>query len=288
MQIIERRRIFYILSLLIIIPGIISLAVQGLNLGIDFRGGSMLHVKIDPSVTAPAIREALSELDLGEINVQKSGDEVFIRTKELNQEQTKALIEILGNKFEKMEFLGAESVGATIGNELTRNAILALLIAVALMLVYISIRFEWSFGVAAVVAVVHDVLVVLGIFSLVQWQINSAFIAALLTVIGYSINDTIVIFDRIRENLRASRYREDYISLLNRSIVQTLNRSVNTVLTSIFALLALLVFGGSTIKLFVLAMLIGFIAGAYSSIFIASPTVLVWESVSPSKEKKGK
>lgn len=276
MQIIEKRKIFYILSLLIIIPGIISLAVQGLNLGIDFKGGSVIHVRMDASVAASDVRAVLNKLDLGEFNVQKSGDEFLIRTRELTQEQTKDLINTLEDNFKKVEFLSAESVGATIGSELTRNAVLSLLIAAVLMLIYISIRFEWSFGVAAVTAVIHNVLVVLGVFSLFRWQVNSAFIAAMLTVIGYSINDTIVIFDRVRENLRTSRYKGDYTALLNKSIMQTLNRSVNTVLTSVFALLALMAFGGSTIKLFVLAMLIGFTVGCYSSIFIAGP---VWYEI---------
>ncbi|MCK9313534.1 MAG: protein translocase subunit SecF, partial [Methanocorpusculum sp.] len=143
------------------------------------------------------------------------------------------------------------------------------------MLVYISLRFEWTFGVAAIVSEIHDVLFVLGLFSLFQWEINTPFIAALLTIVGYSINDTIVIFDRIRENLRMKR-KEDYASLINRSIAQTLNRSINTVLTSLFALIALLVFGGGNIRYFILAMIIGFIIGAYSSIFVASP---VWYDI---------
>jgi len=139
-----------------------------------------------------------------------------------------------------------------------------------LMLVYISFRFEWTFGVAAVVALFHNVLIVLGIFSIFQWELDGAFIAAILTIVGYSINDTIVIFDRIRENLRL-KTRDDLTTLLNKSIMQTMNRSVNTVLTVLFPLVTLYLFGGSTIKIFVLTMLIGFVVGAYSSIFIASP-----------------
>jgi len=271
MRIIERRKIFYILSLLVIIPGLISLVVQGLNLGIDFTGGSILQVKMDSAIEVSEVRDTIGKLDIGEANVVKSGgNEFFIRTRELDQKQTNELMSTLKSQFSNVEFLSAESVGATIGSELTRNAILSLAIAAVLMLIYITIRFEWSFGVAAIIAIIHDVLIVLGIFSLFQWQVNSAFIAAVLTVIGYSINDTIVIFDRVRENLRMKR-KEDYTVLLNRSIMQTLNRSINTVLTSAFALLALLLFGGITIKLFVLAMLIGFVSGAYSSIFIAGP-----------------
>lgn len=272
MQIIQKRKIFYIISLILIIPSLISLMFQGLNLGIDFTGGSIMHVKMESSISASEVRTALSELELDTAEVQKSDNEFFIRTRELSQEESNKLMSTLKSKFDNVEFLSAESVGATIGSELTRNAILSLLVAAVLMLVYISLRFEWTFGVAAIIAILHNVLIVLGVFSLLQWEIKTAFIAAVLTVIGYSINDTIVIFDRVRENLRMNR-REDRMDLLNRSIMQTLNRSINTVLTSAFALLALLLFGGITIKYFVTAMLIGFVVGAYSSIFIASP---VW------------
>lgn len=270
MQIIQKRKIFYIISLILIIPSLLSLVVQGLNLGIDFTGGSIMHVKMESSISAANVRTAISEMELDTAEVQKSENEFFIRTRELSQEESNKLLSTLQSNFDNVEFLSAESVGATIGSELTRNAILSLLAAAVLMLVYISFRFEWTFGVAAIIAILHNILIVLGVFSLLQWQINTAFIAAMLTVIGYSINDTIVIFDRVRENLRMKR-KEDRMDLLNRSIMQTLNRSINTVLTSSFALLALLLFGGTTIKFFVTAMLIGFAVGAYSSIFIASP-----------------
>ncbi len=271
MQVIKRRKWFYILSLIVIIPGIISLMLQGLNLGIDFTGGSITHVKMPSEVTSADMRATIGELGLGKAEVQKSGDEFYLRTSELTQEQTDELMQVLRDQYQEVEFMSAESVGATIGGELTRNALLAISIATVLMLLYITFRFEWTFGIAAIIGIIHNVLVVLGAFSLFQWEIGSAFIAAILTVIGYSINDTIVIFDRIRENLRNKR-KEDYEELVNKSVGQTLNRSINTVLTSAFPLIALLIFGGSTIHLFVLAMLIGFVTGAYSSICIASST----------------
>lgn len=271
MQVIKRRKWFYILSLIVIIPGIISLMLQGLNLGIDFTGGSITHVKMPSEVTSADMRATLSELGFDRAEVQKSGDEFYLRTSELTQEQTDELMLALKDQYQEVEFMSAESVGATIGGELTRNALLAISIATVLMLLYITFRFEWTFGIAAIIAIIHNVMVVLGAFSLFQWEINSAFIAAILTVIGYSINDTIVIFDRIRENLRNKR-KENYEELVNKSVGQTLNRSINTVLTSSFPLIALLIFGGSTIHLFVLAMLIGFVTGAYSSICIASST----------------
>ncbi|HZK43959.1 MAG TPA: protein translocase subunit SecF [Syntrophomonadaceae bacterium] len=275
MQVIQNRKWFYIISLIIIIPGLVSLFVQGLNLGIDFQGGSILHVKMEQSIQSADVRTTLQKINIENAEVQKSGDQFYIRTAELNQEQTKEMQSALKEEFTTVEFLGAESVGAAIGSELTRDAILALLIAAVLMLIYITIRFEWSFGVAAIVPIVHNVLIVIGVFSIFQWEISSSFIAAILTVIGYSINDTIIIFDRVRENMRY-KLKEDRMTLLNKSILQTLNRSINTVLTSTFALVALLLFGGATLKIFVLAMLIGFVSGAYSSIFIASP---IWYEI---------
>lgn len=271
MQLIEKRKYFYIFSSILIIAGIISMFVQGFNLGIDFEGGSLLRYKMDASISSAEVRTTIEDLGIvKEANIQKSGDEFFIRTTELNQEQTSKITKGLEAKFKNVTYQSAESVGATIGNELTRNAILSILVAMALMLVYISFRFEWTFGLAAVFALFHDILIVLGLFSIFQWQIDSAFIAAMLTVIGYSINDTIVIFDRVRENLRMKK-KDDTATLLNKSIMQTLNRSINTVLTSLLPLITLFVFGGSTIKVFVLALLIGFIFGCYSSICVASP-----------------
>lgn len=271
MQFIERRKWFYIFSLAIIIPGIISMFVQGFNLGIDFKGGSVLRYKMDAAIETPAVTKTIQDLQIvNEISIQKSGDEFYIRTNELTQEQTQQITDALKANYGNIVLQSAESVGATIGSELIRNAFLAVLISLVLMLIYITFRFEWSFGLAAVIALFHDVLIVCGIFSLFQWEVNSAFIAAILTIIGYSINDTIVIFDRVRENLRMKK-KDPLPTLLNKSIMQTLNRSVNTVLTVLMPLIALLLFGGDTIKIFVLALLIGFLFGMYSSICVASP-----------------
>lgn len=267
---IEKRKIFYIISILIIIPGLVSLFTKGLNTGIDFRGGSIIQVKITGQATLGEVRSSLKEMKLEKAEVTRSGDEFFIRTNELDQQQTQQILKDLKAKFNNVEFRSADTVGATIGKELTNKAFLAVIIAALAMLLYITFRFEWKFGVAAVIAELHDILLVLGIFSLFQWEVNSPFIAAMLTIVGYSINDTIVIFDRIRENLKMKR-KEEYSSLVNRSIMQSLNRSINTVLTCVFALVALLIFGGVSLKYFVITMLIGFIAGCYSSIFVASP-----------------
>lgn len=271
MQFIEKRKWFYVFSLAIIIPGIISMFIQGFNLGIDFKGGSALRYKIDANLDATVITQTITDLNIvPEVSVQKSGNEFYIRTTELNQEQTQQITDTLKSKYQTVELLSADSVGATIGGELVKNAFLAVAISLLLMLIYITFRFEWSFGLAAVLALFHDVLIVCGIFSIFQLEVNSAFIAAILTVIGYSINDTIVIFDRVRENLRMKK-KDVLAALLNKSIMQTLNRSVNTVLTVLMPLVTLLIFGGATIKIFVISLLIGFLFGMYSSICVASP-----------------
>lgn len=271
MQFIEKRKWFYIFSLLFLIPGIVSMFVQGFNLGIDFKGGSMLRYKIEASIDAPAVTQTVSDLNLvQEISVQQSGNEFYVRTNVLSQEQTKQITDALTAKYQTVQLQSAESVGATIGSELVKNAFLAIFISLILMLIYITFRFEWTFGLAAVMALFHDVLIVCGIFSIFQWEVNSAFIAAILTIIGYSINDTIVIFDRVRENLRMKK-KEPLATLLDKSIMQTMNRSVNTVLTVLLPLITLLLFGGGTIKVFVMALLIGFLFGMYSSICVASP-----------------
>ena len=271
MQFIEKRKWFYIFSSVLIIAGIVSMFMQGFNWSIDFTGGSLLRYKMDSSITADQVRNTVSELKLvKEVSVQKSGSEFYIRTNELNQEQTAKMTSGLKEKFKSVTLESAESVGATIGSELTRNALIAIGIALVLMLIYITFRFEFAFGLAAVLALFHDVLIVLGLFSIFQWEVSSYFVAAILTIVGYSINNTIVIFDRVRENLR-SRKKEELNTLLNRSIMQTLNRSINTVLTVLMPLITLLLFGGSTIKVFVIALLIGILFGMYSSICVASP-----------------
>jgi len=273
MKIIEHRKWFYLLSLLLIIPGLVSLLWpgRGLNKGIDFTGGSLLRVKFEQPVEVQQVRSVLDSLDLGESSIQRSGDrEFFIRTRMLTQEDRDKLVTQLEKRVGKVDVPSEESVGPTIGKELTMKAVLSILIASVLMLVYISFRFEFSFGVGAIVALLYDVVLVLGVFSLFRLQVDGAFVAAILTILGYSINDTIVVFDRIRENLGFKK-KGDLAETINKSIMQTLNRSINTVLAVVFVLLALLVFGGETIKVFSLALLIGVISGCYSSIFVASP-----------------
>lgn len=269
---VKHRKIWYVISLLVILPGLFSLITRGLNLGIDFTGGNMIELKMSPSVTTEQVREAVDQLGYGSSRIQQSGNDTYlIRTKELQEEESAKFISNLQAKLQDVQLLRNERVGPVIGRELTMNAILALLIASVLMLIYITFRFEFRQGAAAILALLHDVLVVIGVFSLFQIEVDSTFVAAILTIIGYSINDTIVIFDRIRENMKARKKGESLEDLVNISLWQTLARSINTVLTVVFVLLALYFLGGTTVKTFILAMLIGVSSGAYSSIFNASP-----------------
>ncbi|NLB18990.1 MAG: protein translocase subunit SecF [Syntrophomonadaceae bacterium] len=272
MSAIKMRKVFYILSLVLLIPALVSLAYQGLNLGIDFTGGTLLHLRFEEKVNIEQVRGVLGTQNISrEVPIQKSSNNEFIiRTHDLTQEESNNLMQGFRDELGEMEILRNEKVGATIGKELTNKALMAIGIASVLMLLYITFRFEFRFGVAAVLALLHNVIIVAGVFSIFQWEVDAAFIAALLTILGYSINDTIVVFDRIRENLRLRR-KEPIDVIVDKSVLQTVNRSINTVLTVAFCLVALLVLGGSTIKLFILAILMGIVIGCYSSICIASP-----------------
>ncbi|MBU7007873.1 protein translocase subunit SecF [Phosphitispora fastidiosa] len=280
MDIVGRRKIWFAISLLVIIPGLISMAFKWvtlgspLNLGIEFTGGNLINIEFKSDVTVAQLRDVLKEVGLEKSSIQMSGSRAaIIRTVVLDDKKQADLMSLLKEKIGPYdeEKLSISKIGPTIGKELTRNAILALLIAAALMVAYISYRFEFRFGISAIVALLHDVFITLGLFSIFWWEVDSTFVAAILTIIGYSINDTIVIFDRIRENLNKRKKGEDLEQMVNKSILQTLVRSINTVLTVVFILLALLVYGGATIKIFTLALLIGVVSGAYSSIFNASP-----------------
>lgn len=269
---VKTRRLWYAISLLVILPGLISLALHRLNMGIDFTGGNILEVNFGSSVAVEKVREIVVAQNLGASQgIQKSGESGFlIRTRYITQEENDKLIADLG-KLGEVTVLRSESVGPVIGKELTQKAFLAIAVASILVVIYITIRFEFKQGIAAIIALLHDVLLVVGIFSLFRIEIDSAFVAALLTIIGYSINDTIIIFARIRENLRMRAKGESLEDLVNLSLWQTLTRSINTGLTVVFVLVAMYFLGGSTLRNFILAMLLGVISGMYSSICNASP-----------------
>ena len=292
-DIMRRSKIWFAISLLIIIPGIFSMFTNGFNFGIDFTGGTIIDMKFEQKVTLGQVREVLNEYNLGNATIQISGDEsavessnaVMIRTVDLEENERKAVMASLKEEIGDYTVLREEKVGATIGSELIMNAVMATVISWILIIAYVSYRFEWRFGVSAVLALVHDILVVLSIFSFTQKQVDSSFVAAVLTVIGYSINDTIVIFDRIRENLRLHfRKGTDLYKLANRSIYQTLTRSLYTVFTCLFTTFALYWFGGDTTKDFAFALIVGFFSGCYSSIFIASPLWVIFRTAAEKKK----
>ncbi|MHB8126286.1 MAG: protein translocase subunit SecF [Desulfitobacteriaceae bacterium] len=272
-NIVKKRYWWFTLSLLIIIPGIISLFLQGLNLGIDFTGGTMLDITFNKAITQTAVSDTLKSVGLeGSVQLSNGNTAALIRTIALEEDQRNTLVAALQQQvgdFDK-QTLKEDKVGAAIGKELTQNALWALLIACGLMVAYITFRFQFVYAISGIIALLHDVLLTVGIFSLFQWQIDSSFIAAVLTIFGYSINDTVVIFDRIRENQARLKRGDSYEDMVDKSVWQTMSRSINTVATVIIALLAVFISGGESTKVFALAMLIGVISGAYSSIFNAS------------------
>ncbi|MBR1398382.1 MAG: protein translocase subunit SecF [Selenomonadaceae bacterium] len=283
-----KSKLWFIISLLVIIPGLISMVTRGFNFGIDFTGGTIIDLKFEQPVNISQIRDALRPYGLDGSTIQLSGEtsdvesstDVMIRTVDLEENDRKAVMASIRSEVGDYEVMREEKVGATIGGELIFNAVMALVISWAIIILYIAYRFEFKFGIAAVLALVHDILIVLAFFSFTQRQIDSSFVAALLTIVGYSINDTIVIFDRIRENLKLHfRRGGDLKELLNRSIYQTLTRSLYTVFTVLFTTFALYFFGGETTKDFAFALLVGFASGCYSSIFIAGPLWLTFRTM---------
>ena len=275
-----RGKLWFIISLLVIIPGLISMVTRGFNFGIDFTGGTIIDLKFEKPVAIAQVRDSLRPFGLDGATIQLSGEssdvetstDVMIRTIDLEEVQRKEVMASIREKVGGYEVLREEKVGAVIGGELILNAVMALVISWVLIILYVAYRFEFRFGIAAVAALVHDILIVLAFFSFTQRQVDSSFVAALLTVVGYSINDTIVIFDRIRENLKLHfRRGGDVVNLVNRSVYQTLTRSLYTVFTCLFTTFALFFFGGETTKDFAFALIVGFMSGCYSSIFIAGP-----------------
>lgn len=291
---IGHRKIWYTISSLAIVISIVLMVTRGFNLGIDFTGGTIIDLKFQQEVNINEVRGVLDKFDLSNSTIQLSGEnssavesqDVMIRTVDLTETQRKEVMSALRTELGDYQMLREEKVGAVIGNELIWNAIWATVVSWLLIIAYVSYRFEFKFAIAAVLALIHDVIIVLGAFALTQKQIDSSFVAAILTIVGYSINDTIVIFDRIRENLKLHfRKNGDVGELANRSIHQTLTRSIYTVSTVLFTTFALYFFGGETTKDFAFALLVGFISGTYSSIFIASPLWVTFRNWSDKRKK---
>ena len=282
----------FLFSLLLSVISMLAVAFIGLNLGIDFRGGILLEVRTN-NVEVAEIRNELTNIDIGEISIQEFGSSVdfLIRVErqigedDAQQIAVEKIKNALNNKFEnKIEYRRLEFVGPTISKDLIRKGVLAIIFAVVAMLIYIWFRFELPFAMGAVVALIHDVTLTLGVFSIVGLEFNLATVAAILLIIGYSMNDTVVVYDRVRENLRKFK-KMDFEELIDKSVNETLTRTVNTTATTILALGTLYFIGGEIISDFSFAMLWGIVVGTYSSIFIAS-TILIYMNVRSYSDKK--
>jgi preprotein translocase subunit SecF len=291
LNIVGKRNWYFAFSLVLIIPGLISLFLWGLNLSIDFTGGTRLTLSYPQPVTEKIItgvQKTFAEEKIEIVSLQQAKNQVLVRTKPINEKQDAKLLQDLQKNTGSVKQDAFETIGPVIGNEITVNALNSIAIASLLIVIYIAWAFRgvrkpvssWRFGVCAIIALLHDALVLLGIFSLLghffNVEVDSLFVTAVLTVIGFSVHDTIVVFDRIRENLRRN-ITASFPQVVNDSILQTFVRSLNTSLTAMLVLFTLLIFGGESIKWFVVAMLIGIASGTYSSIFNASQLLVVWQ-----------
>ncbi len=289
LNIVKRRYLYFAISLLVILPGLIAYLLWGLPLAIDFTGGSLLEVQFN-SANPPGTTDIMAlyaDEGLDEPRVQSSSDGVMIiRSKFLDNDARASLLAAMQERFGDITVLRFDSVGPTVGKEVTTRAAGAVAMAALAIMAYITFAFRgvphaFRYGVSAILAMLHDVAVVVGLSAIfgkfLGWEVDSLFLTALLTVIGFSVHDSIVVFDRIRENSTIYR-RLPYETLVNHSIVQTLDRSVNTQLTVMFTLLALALFGGETTRHFVVTLLVGVFSGTYSSIFNAAPILVVWEN----------
>ena len=275
---------FNIISLIMVILSLVLLTFKGLNYGIDFKGGTLIELRSsDNNINVSNLRDNLNQIDLGDVSVKKFGNDQDYLIKFENKNDSKNIIEEIRSNLDKsfgnnFDFRRVENVGPKVSAELLKSGVIAISVSLALMLIYIWIRFEWQFSLGAIIALFHDVIITLGLFSLLSLEINLSIIAAILTIVGYSMNDTVVIFDRVRENLR--KYSDIKIfELTNISINETLSRTLITSITTLLALFSIFFFGGEILKGFSLAMIFGVIFGTYSSIYIAN-TVLVRLNVS--------
>lgn len=286
---VKASKYFFTFSIIVTLLGIIMLAVFGLNYGVDFREGSSIDVSVHKAVNKADVEQFVHDEGYNkDSQIQVGSDRVTIRLAEvLTPEQDHKFREDFKAKFDPQAKFEVNTVDVEIARELQTNALIAVAIASIGIIIYVSIRFEWRFAIAAIVALLHTSFFVISLFSILQLEVNLTFILAILTIIGYSINDTIVIFDRIRENLRFAKIKntDDLITLVNHSISQTMTRSINTVFTVFIAAFCLLIFASESIRMFSLAMTVGLVCGAYTSIFIASPLWLVLKNRVGSKPK---
>ncbi|MBC7315290.1 MAG: protein translocase subunit SecF, partial [Chloroflexi bacterium] len=292
-ELVQKRRWYFLISALLIIPSLLAMLYSAITtgspvqLGIDFTSGSLLEVRFERPVSVGEVREVATANGVDVATVQTAGDEqtVVIRTKPMEVETKEALKNALEGAFGPLTELRFESVGPTVGRETTRAAVLAILAASVAILFFIAVAFRkvpnaFRYGVCAIIKMFHDVLVILGLASILGlvagWEVDSLFLTAMVTVVGFSVQDVIVVFDRIRENIRRRR-GEPFETLVNRSLLETLHRSLATQLNAIFVMIAIIFFGGDTIRQFMIVMLVGMVSGTYSSLFFAVPLLVVWE-----------
>ena len=283
----KNANLWVLISGVLVVASVVLSMTVGMNFGIDFRGGTTIRTESTQAVVVGAYRDALSQLDLGDVSISEVFDPTFaenqhvsmirIQAQEGTEAADSAMIETVRGALQSVvsdiKFVSVESVGPKVSGELIQTAFLAVLLAIAAVLFYIWLRFEWQFALGAVVALIHDVVLTIGVFSALQIKFDLAIIAALLTIVGYSLNDTVVVFDRVRENLR--KYKKLVLAeVLNLSINETLSRTMMTSVTTLIALVSLLVLGGDVIRGFVFAMTWGIIVGTYSSVFVASTVLL--------------
>jgi preprotein translocase subunit SecF len=279
-----RRRAYIFSAALVLVGGFFLLVHHGLHYGVDFTGGTLMQVRFDSTTSVGAVRGAISGMGGGEAQIQQFGtsNEYVIRLpsfqatseKDVGEDLRNALTSAFGDRFQVVR---TEAVGPKVGGELQHKALEAILIAFGLTLIYLAFRFEWRFGVAAVIATAHDIVITFGFISAFNVDITLATVAAVLTIVGYSLNDTIIVFDRMRENFKGKR-KEEYVDTLNRSINETLPRTILTSGTTVATLVALFIFGGDVIRPFALVLILGIGIGTFSSIFVASPVLLEIEN----------
>ena len=271
---------FYLLSFLLIVISFISFFSKGLNLGIDFKGGTVIEMQFDKKYSATNIRDALIQQELGDVKVKEFGNnQTFLAIFEKKSGKSDFIpnvkTQLEKSLTETINFRRVEMVGPKISKELTKSGIYAVITALILMLFYIWLRFEWQFSLGSILALLHDVMLTLGAFSIIGFEFNLSIIAAILTIVGYSMNDTVVIYDRIRENLKKDD-KSDLLDLINISVNETLPRTLKTSITTLLALIAIYFFGGEILRGFSFALIWGVIVGTYSSIFIAAPLILIF------------
>lgn len=284
-DVIKHHRWWFTLSSLLVIASLVSIFVRGFNFGIDYTGGTIVEVVYNQPVQVAQVREDLKQFNLENAIIQLSGEsnetsgkDVIIRTRNLDANESAAVVESLNKNVGQNEVKRVESVGAVIGSEVTEHALINLAIAFLVLAAYISFRFEYRIAFSSLAAIFHDLIMVLGVFSFFQLEIDASFLAAILTVIGYSMNESVVIFDRIRENTHTHKRSDTFADLANASIAQSIHRSCYTLTTVLFACCSLYFFGGDTTKNFALCMIVGFVSGAYSSICVATSIWAIWKS----------